>query len=68
MLIFTVESLYIVYGEDYKYNFTKDELDEYRLVELCYNLHKSDMAISMLEQFCSERYGKLNTEWGEPIK
>lgn len=56
------------FGENYVANLTKDEWDEFRLTELCFELNKSDMAVNILEEFCNERYGDIDSNYGDKIK
>lgn len=53
-------------GENYKFNMTKDLIEEGRLLQFCVVDHK--MLLPDIETFCSTRYGGINTPYGEAIK
>lgn len=57
-----------VSAANYSYNMTKDELDELRLTELCYNLQKTNMAITVLDEFCRQTYGDIDSDYGDKMK
>jgi hypothetical protein len=60
-----IAAIHYIYGEDYKFNMTRELQDETNVLPLCYD---TGMEIEMIKDFCAERYGGLNTPYGEPIK
>lgn len=56
------------HAENYTYNMTKDEMDEFKLSEICYNIQKTNMVIAYLDDFCRETYGDLDSDYGDKIK
>lgn len=70
LLLIGVSVCMIAHGEDYTYNFSKEEKIEFNLMSLCYK--GSDFGIDAmtyenktLEQWCAERYGGIDTLYGE---
>lgn len=55
------------FGEQYTYNMTKAETEQFRLSELCYNM-QDDLTIEILNDFCKMSYGDLDSMYGEAIK
>ena len=66
LIIFVVTILYIyiinlVFAENYTYNLTKDEREEYWLSDICLN---TEIKI----QNCEMITGKIDSDYGEKIK
>jgi hypothetical protein len=62
------------HGENYVYNFTDEEKQEFNLMVLCYGdalgieLNSLSIGNISLNQFCWERYGGFDTTYGEAKK
>lgn len=73
MILFGVTICKISHAEDYVYNFSKGEKIEFNLMSLCFK--GDDFGIDAmtyenksLEQWCAERYGGIDTLYGEAKK
>jgi hypothetical protein len=53
--------LHSVYGEDYKFNMTKELEDEQRVLQIC-------IETTIKLEFCDSRYGALDKPYGEAVK
>lgn len=64
----------VLFAEEFKYNFTKEETQEFNLMSLCYgfgmNITLDEITTDgiPMKQFCSERYGGIDGNYGEAIK
>lgn len=66
MILIGVSVCMVAHGEQYKPNLTKAEWEEYRLTEMCYAMQE-DFTIELLEEFCKESYGDLDSLYGEKL-
>jgi hypothetical protein len=57
-----------VFGENYIYNFTNQEWRDFRLMALCPDMEESEVMLPDLIKFCKERYGGINSTYGDKIK
>jgi hypothetical protein len=64
-IIGVLAAIQFIFGEDYKFNMTQEMKDEGNVVALCY---QNDIQIDFIKQFCSTRYGGIESEFGEAIK
>jgi hypothetical protein len=53
--------IHSVYGEDYKFNMTKELEDEERVLQIC-------IETTIKLEFCDSRYGALDKPYGEAVK
>ncbi|HTH22855.1 MAG TPA: hypothetical protein VL854_11610 [Nitrososphaeraceae archaeon] len=53
------------FGEDYKFNMTKELEDEGRTLQLC--IFNTKIEIQGIPEFCSTRYGGINSPYGDKI-
>ena len=55
----------VVHGEQYTFNMTQEQRDETNVLPLCFD---TGMEIEMIKEFCKDRYGGIDTPYGDAIK
>ena len=67
IIVMTVSFILTGYGENYSYNMTQSEKEQFNLSELCYVM-QDDLTIEALDDYCKESYDDLDSHYGDKIK